>query len=322
MKDISAMPKKEILTAIDKARNILIVSHSRPDGDCLGAAFAMRRYCMHLGKIADIANDSPLPRAYEFFEGAEHYNKQNAEKYDLAIVVDCATDTRYSISEQYVKAAKCVIWIDHHMKDFGYGTINWVDEKASSTCEMIYRLLSCVYMDKEIADYLFIGLSTDTGHFMHNNVNIGVLETAVELVRHGADCSKLSASLYKNRTIEKTRLIAKAIDNLRFFEDGKICIVPLTSELLGLCNISSNDTEGIIDYASAVIGVKVAVCMSEERPNVYKVSFRSRSENVAAVAETFGGGGHKYASGCQICGHIEDVIQKIIRAVRLTLWTE
>lgn len=322
MRDLTVMPKNEILSAIGKSTNVLIISHARPDGDCLGAAFAMREYCLHAGKVADVVNDSPLPRSYVFIDKEGVYNKQSAPHYDLVIVVDCATNTRFTGFERHISAAKNVIWIDHHLGDQGYGNINWVDSKASSTCEMVYRLLKDEYINTAIANYLFIGLSTDTGHFMHNNVNVDVMTIAVDLMKRGADASKLSAQLYKTRTMEKTRLIARAIDNMRFYEDGKIALIPLTSELLKSCNITSNETEGIIDYATAVIGVKVAVCMSEEKPNVYKISFRSREENVASVAEAFGGGGHKYAAGCQICGQFEDVIDKLIRMINIVLWTE
>lgn len=322
MRDVSVMPKNEILSAIGKAKNVLIISHARPDGDCLGAAFAMRGYCLHLGKTADVVNDSPLPQSYTFIDKEGIYNKQSVSYYDTVIVVDCATNTRYISFERVIGKAKNVIWIDHHLGDPGYGNINWVDSSASSTCEMIYKLIADQFIDKDIANHLFMGISTDTGHFMHNNVTVDVMSIAVELMKQGAEASRLCTLLYKSRTLQKTRLIAKAIDEMRFYENGKIALIPLTAELLRTCGITSNETEGIIDYATAVIGVKVSVCMSEEKPNVFKVSFRARTEDVASVAEYFGGGGHRLAAGCQICGLLEDVVQKIVRVIKEVLWTE
>lgn len=322
MNDISVMPKEQILSAIEKSKNIIIISHARPDGDCLGAAFAMREFCLYKGKAADTLNDSPLPDAYKFIEHADAYNAKTADKYDLAIVVDCAAAARYQNLDRYMRGVKNVIWIDHHLGDTGYGSINWVDMTASSTCEMVYKLLISEYINKSIANYLFMGISTDTGHFMHNNVSVEVLDIAVDLVRRGAEITRLCTNLYKRRSLSKTKLIARAIDSMRFYEDGSIAVIPLTAGLLSSCGITTNDTEGIIDFASAVAGVKVAVCMSEEKNDQYKVSFRSRTEDVAAVAEFFGGGGHKYAAGCQIFGYFEDVIQKLVKVIKDLLWTE
>lgn len=100
--------------------------------------------------------------------------------------------------------------------------------------------------------------------------------------------------------------------------DGKVCIIAMTRDLLGKIGIEANDTEGIIDYAIAVKGVEIGVSICEEKANEFKVSFRSRGRNVDEVAAVFGGGGHMYASGCRIFGKKEDVIDKILKAIRDT----
>lgn len=316
------IPKSEILSAISNSKKVLIVSHARPDGDCLGAAFAMREYCLHLGKLADVVNDSPLPESYAFIEDAKEYNVRRSSHYDLSIVVDCATNTRYQSADSFVRDSKAVVWIDHHMGDNGYGTINWISPEACSTCEMIYRLLCDEFINVKMANYLFMGLSTDTGHFMHNNVTVDTFAIAVGLMTRGARCSELCTNLYKHRSLNKTRLIAKSIESMRFFENGKICIIPLTSDVLSSCGVTGVDTEGMIDYATAVEGVRVGVCISEEKQELFKVSLRSRSENVVEVAEFFGGGGHKFASGCQLYGYAEDVMQQLVKAIKDILWTD
>lgn len=306
-----------ILDAIKKARSVLIVGHVRPDGDCLGSAFALREFCRNAGKIADAGSPSPVPEAYGFIRNIEDFNVFTLRSYDLFIAVDCATKDRLGRLEGYFRSAKDTACIDHHEGHRGFANNNRVVNTASSTCEIIYDMLAPTgRITPVIADYLFMGLSTDTGHFMHSNTTAKVLYTAYKLEEAGADCHALASVLYRTRSRNKTMLIAKSIEAMRFYMDGRLAVIPLTQKLLSECEINSNDTEGIIDYAIAVKGVEIGVSMCEEKTNEFKVSFRSRGRDVNEIAGVFGGGGHIYAAGCRISGRTEDVIDKIIKAVR------
>ena len=308
-----------ILSAIDRAETVLIIGHMRPDGDCLGSAFALREYCLKLGKHADAGSPTPLPDAYAFVRGSGEFNRFGRKSYDLFIAVDCGAKDRIGRLEGYFNSAKETVCIDHHQGHGGFAKYNVVDCDASSTCELIFDMLDGTgKIDKVIADYLFMGLSTDTGHFMHSNTTPKVLYTAYKLALYGADCNGLATLLYRSRTKEKTMLIARSIESMRFYLDETVSIIAMTRELLDECRVEANDTEGIIDYAIAVKGVAVAVSICEEKPNEFKVSFRSRGRRVDEAAAVFGGGGHKFAAGCRIAGKKEDVIDKILKAIKDT----
>ncbi len=308
-----------ILEAINEARTVLICGHIRPDGDCLGSAFALRDYCRELGKSADACSPSPVPESYRFMAGSDEFNVLTRKSYDLFIAVDCASFDRIGRMEGYFRTAERTVCIDHHEGHEGFADINLVKSNASSTCEIVFDLLEPTgKITRGIADSLYVGLSTDTGHFMHSNTDKKVLYTAYRLACLGADCHGIATKLYRSRSRAKTMLIAKSIEAMRFYMNGKICIIPMTQQLLDECGISSNDTEGIIDYAISVNGVEVGVSMCAERENEYKVSFRSRSRHVNDIAAVFGGGGHIYAAGCRIFGRTEDVIDKILKAIRDT----
>lgn len=308
-----------ILEAIDNARSVIICGHVRPDGDCIGSAFALREYCLNAGKIADVCSPSPIPESYKFVRNSEAFNALTRKVYDLFIAVDCATRERIGRMEGFFRSADRTVCIDHHEGHDGFADINLVKSNASSTCEMVYDLLEPTgRITKEIADYLFTGLSTDTGHFMHSNTDSKVLYTAYKLTCLGADCHGIATELYRRRSRAKTKLIAKSIEAMRFYMDGKVCVIPMTQQLLDDCGISSNDTEGIIDYAISVEGVEIGVSLCAEKDNEYKVSFRSRGRHVNDIAEVFGGGGHVYAAGCRVFGKTEDVIDKILKAIRDT----
>ena len=308
-----------ILEAINEARTVLISGHIRPDGDCLGSAFALRDYCRELGKSADACSPSPVPESYRFMAGSDEFNVLTRKSYDLFIAVDCASFDRIGRMEGYFRTAERTVCIDHHEGHEGFADINLVKSNASSTCEIVFDLLEPTgKITRGIADSLYVGLSTDTGHFMHSNTDKKVLYTAYRLACLGADCHGIATKLYRSRSRAKTMLIAKSIEAMRFYMNGKICIIPMTQQLLDECGISSNDTEGIIDYAISVNGVEVGVSMCAERENEYKVSFRSRRRHVNDIAAVFGGGGHIYAAGCSIFGRTEDVIDKILKAIRDT----
>ena len=304
---------------IEHAQTILICGHVRPDGDCLGSAFALREYCLGLGKSADVCSPSPMPESYKFMRQSEKFNVLSRKTYDLFIAVDCATQDRIGKMEGFFRSAPRTVCIDHHEGHEGFADVNLVKNYASSTCEIVFDLLEPTgKITREIANYLYIGLSTDTGHFMHSNTDSKVMYTAYRLSCLGAECHNIATELYRSRSRNKTMLIAKSIEAMRFFMNDTVCIIPMTQELLDECNISSNDTEGIIDYAISINGVEIGISMCAEKENEYKVSFRSRTRHVNEIAAVFGGGGHIYAAGCRICGKTEDVIDKLLKAIRDT----
>ena len=308
-----------ILEEIEHAQTILICGHVRPDGDCLGSAFALREYCLGLGKSADVCSPSPIPESYKFMRQSEKFNVLSRKTYDLFIAVDCATQDRIGKMEGFFRSAPRTVCIDHHEGHEGFADVNLVKNYASSTCEIVFDLLEPTgKITREIANYLYIGLSTDTGHFMHSNTDSKVMYTAYRLSCLGAECHNIATELYRSRSRNKTMLIAKSIEAMRFFMNDTVCIIPMTQELLDECNISSNDTEGIIDYAISINGVEIGISMCAEKENEYKVSVRSRTRHVNEIAVVFGGGGHIYAAGCRICGKTEDVIDKLLKAIRDT----
>lgn len=303
-----------IIDYITNAENVLIVGHQRPDGDCLGAGLTMRHLCKKYNKKVDFLFDSPIPEHFAFLPDYECLNQQNCTEYDLVITVDCADSMRMGRFVGYLKAP-VTINIDHHKTNDKFALVNIVERFASSTCEVLFKILDGLdLLDDSIAYWLYVGLSTDTGHFMHNNTNSLIFSIASRLCTFNINPSEICTYIYKSNTYNKTRLIAKAIESMRFFADGKICIETIITSDLEECGCVLADTEGLIDYAMRIGTVEVAVCITESN-RAYKVSFRSRKIDVAASAATFGGGGHTLAAGCVIGGYYEDVIKKIVKSI-------
>lgn len=302
---------REILT---KGNNFLISAHVRPDGDCLGAGFALKHYIENMGKRADFLVDSPYPPHYSFMPGCDAYNNKTIDKYECFIAVDCADDKRLGSYATYLGKLPSFN-IDHHVTNNKFADKNLV-KIYSSTCEIITEELTGTdFFDAKIASLLYVGMSTDTGHFAHSNTNGRVLGNAAKLLQYDFSPYEIVKSLYRSNTKQKTKLIGVAINSMRFFDNDRVCFVTITKNDLKKCGCELSDTEGLIDYAVAIGSVDIAICISEYANKTYKVSFRSKKADVSQAAAIFGGGGHKQAAGCMVSGFYEDVIDKLLRAV-------
>ena len=301
---------------IDNAQSVLIIGHQRPDGDCIGAGLALKSVCTTHGKPCDFVFDSPVPAHFAFLPAFDTLNAFSAKPYDTVICVDCADHLRTGKYIGYVKNAGISVNIDHHQTNNRFAAVNIVVPEASSTCEVLFDLLEPAgELNDTVAYYLFVGLSTDTGHFMHSNTTAKVFRTAAKLAEYKFDPHAVASNLYKNTTAGKMKLIARAIQSMRFFADGKVCVISVRPEDLQACDCVLADTEGLIDYGMMIGSVEVAICLTEQNNPQFKVSFRSKGADVAAAAAVFGGGGHKLAAGCTVSGKYEDVVRKVVKSV-------
>ena len=301
---------------IDHAKNILVIGHQRPDGDCIGAGLAFRHVCLRHGKACDFVFDSPVPEHFLFVPDSDKMNVFSASEYDTVVCVDCADHLRTGKYVGYLDKAKHTLNIDHHKTNNRFAQTNIVAAGACSTCEILFGLLDDMgEIDDNVAYWLMTGLSTDTGHFMHSNTSARVFEIAASLCRYNIDPHEIASKLYKNVRYEKTKLIARAIESMRFFADGKLCVISVRLADLQECGCVLADTEGLIDYGMMIGSVDVAVCVTEQNTPQYKVSYRSKTIDVAAAAAVFGGGGHKLAAGCSVSGKYEDVLRKVVKSV-------
>lgn len=317
--------KTEIIKAIEKARNVLVCGHIRPDGDCVGSAMFMRRLCEKFGKNADAVCDAEKPESFGFLPQYEFFCAPRFKKYDLIIAVDCATDKRLGEYCGYLASADKSINIDHHPTNNEYADINVIDGSACSTCAILYKLFCDETLngerliDAEMAAMLYTGLSTDTGNFMHSNTTAEVFDIAHELCAIGVDVASLAHEIYCNKSFKKIKLTARVLDGIILYEEGKIALMYIGLDDLNACGCKTEDTEGLIDYASSISGVQISIAICEQKGNLYRVSFRSVSADVAAAAGTFGGGGHKLAAGCVLSGNRYDVTDKILSAAKAAL---
>ena len=313
----------ELLKYIKNSSSALIVCHIRPDGDTLGSGFAIWRLFNAMGKKADIVSDSDNPPYYSFLPNFQMLNVQAQKKYDLVIVCDCAEAKRMGKFADYAYSVLSIN-IDHHKTNDYFCKVNYVIGELSSTCELVYDIFKSEKVFetfdsevlKDIAYCLFVGLSTDTGHFMHSSVTPKTLAIAAELAALGLNVNEIATHLYRSNTKKRQNLVAHTINSMRFFENDEICIMTITLNDLKKFDCTASDLEGLIDLGLNLKGTMVAVLLNEQSEEVYKVSFRSKKMDVSAVAAQFNGGGHTKAAGGLIKGYYEDVVDAIVKAIR------
>lgn len=303
--------------SLKNASRVLIVSHIRPDGDTLGAALALKAVCKRLQVACDVVCDSEIPETYRFMPDAQSINTRLDKQYPLCIAVDCGDSFRMGKYRGYIQDSAVTVNIDHHKTNDGFAQINILSPVAA-TCQILYEQLAGTgWLDGDSATCLYCGLSTDTGNFMHSNTTARVLEIASELVgKYGVNPNAVTDRLYRSKPYSRLRLIARAIESMRFFDDDSVCLISIMQHDLDRLGCTLSDTEGLIDYAMEIGKTKVAVCMTEQGRQ-FKVSLRSKGPDVAAVAAEFGGGGHTMAAGCIVQGYYEDAVDGLVRAIRL-----
>ncbi len=314
---------EKIADVLRNADSIALFTHSRPDGDALGSTLALKFALEKLGKRVSAFCDTEVGYKYSSLGLDKFFSLRPSDKYDLYVALDCGDSGRLGDLSEYFLKQKNTLCIDHHYSHISFCRYNYVVD-CSSTCELIFLLLNAseIEIDKQIAELLYIGLSTDTGNFSHSNTTPAVFRVAEALAKKDIDIADLYDKLYASCRFERTRLLGRVLSRIRRYYDGKLCLIYVTKEDFDATETAKDDTEGFIDYAVNVEGARIGVSLCEHGPNVYKVSMRSKGENVSEVCAHFGGGGHVQAAGCMISGFFEDVVDKVLKAVRDILWTD
>jgi len=196
--------------------------------------------------------------------------------------------------------ATTLIWIDHHVTNEGLRTIPIIDPSASSTCELVYRLLKVLggEIRVETAICLYAGLVTDTGRFQYQAAGPDTLRLAAELREFPFDHTRLVQALYEDHGVEYLKLLGVVLERIRVDADADLVWTYLTRADLDAADLEPGDADDLIDLVRTAREADVAAILKQQRDGRFKVSLRSRGgHDVAAAAARFGGGGHRLASG-------------------------
>ncbi len=309
MRDIELFKQK-----LDEVRTVVLLPHVNADPDTLSSCFALKLMLERMGKAAYV-----LPENTELIRAAavmpKGLDSAPLEHYDMAIAVDCADIKR--INDRIGSFTGVTVNIDHHATNIGYADINIVESGACATAEIVYDLAKAlgVPLDLDIATNIYVGISADTGRFMHSNTKVRTFEIAADLLRVGVQAHIINEAVFGSKPMQQLKLQATAISNLTLHCGGKAAVSHVTAAEIASVGATDAEASELSFIPRQVDGVIVAA-MLRERGGKVKVSLRSGGDyDVSAIASRYGGGGHKNAAGCELEQGIMQVKEVIVREI-------
>ncbi|HMF64293.1 MAG TPA: bifunctional oligoribonuclease/PAP phosphatase NrnA [Edaphobacter sp.] len=313
-----------LLDAFRSGNRFLITSHARPDGDAIGSVLALAEVLDQLGCRAEVVLADPIPFIYRTLPNVQRiHHVPSAADVDpdlttSAILLECDGIARTGLQGL---EGRCLINIDHHASGRPFAAINWIDEDACAVAAMVYRiaLAAKVEITPSLATCLYTAILSDTGSFTYSSTNADTFALAHDLVARGANPGQIACDVYFSNPFSKIRLLGAALTNLQC--DGPLAWAWVTRSDMADAGAVAEDCEGVVNYLIGIAGVESAVFLRElPSAGQFRLSIRSKGKvDVAQIAERFGGGGHRNASGCTLDGPLEEVTNRILTQLRTEL---
>lgn len=306
----------EAVEFLKGGEDAVILTHQSPDGDCIGAGFALKDLLEALGKRSRVLCSDEFPKRYDFMTSVG-----SGEEFEpkTVIAVDIA-DPQLMGNLRETYGNKVQLCIDHHISNVGYAEKTLLNAGASATCELIYELADAmkIQMSDHCAACIYTGIATDTGCFKYECTTARCHEIAAELMKsHKLKYAKINREMFDVKSIGRLKMERIVTDLMEYYLDNRLTMICITSDILNEQHVDANDLDGCASIPLQVEGVEVGVTIKEKSENEYKVSMRSANDvNVSAICQTLGGGGHIKAAGCLVKGTLEEVKAAVVEAVR------
>jgi phosphoesterase RecJ-like protein len=305
-------------------QRFLLTTHVRPDGDGLGSMLALADVLESQGKQVAMTVASPLPPRYDFldptrrirsFSGPEEAHRQA----EVVCVLDTGTWNQLGDFGAFLKTHRGPrVVIDHHVTQDDLGALRLVDTTAEATGRLVHEAITAlgVPLPPHAAHSLFVAVAMDTGWFRHSNTTPATFALCGLLVECGARPTEAYEQLFEQNTLGRLRLTGLVLERLQLLYGGKIGCTEIHRDDYAATGAVPQDSEDLVNYTRGMAGVEVGLLFMEQPRGGIKVSFRSRARiDVARIAEQFGGGGHRQASGATLDTSLEDARRRVLAAV-------
>ena len=315
---------------IDEHQRFLLSSHVRPDADALGSELGLAGILEHFGKTVQIVNPSATPRHLDFLD-PKHFVKKIGQDFseekvldtDVHIVLDTSSWAQLVDVGDALKRTQAVkVVIDHHVSSDDVATNKFCDSSAEATGALIYRLAKFldVPITEKIAHPLFCAIATDTGWFRFSSTTGETLRIVGALIDAGVKPHEIYRQLYEQYTQARLKLSGRIFERITLDCEGRLAYLWVSTKDFKETKAVPADTEDLINECLTIAGTECAFIAIEQYSKMVKVSFRSRSNfNVAAIAESFGGGGHRQAAGATLPGPLSKVRENVLAAMKAAL---
>ncbi len=319
-------PFQKIIQAVNSAENIVVTAHKSPDGDSIGSSMAVYHWLKSKGKKVRVCHPDAFPKFLGWlpqveeilnFEDSSEEILQIIEKADLIFALDYNHPSRLGAQMEYVLEGRReqIVMIDHHLDPADFASFSVSQPEVCSTAQLVYELIEQdeVKLTVESGTAIYLGIMTDTGSFRFNSVSPRTHEILAGLLSIGVNHTAVHEAVYGQNSLNQIRLRSYALcNNLEIINEGKVALLWLTEEELNRFHYEKGDTEGLVNMALSVTGVKMAVFMVEKEGKV-KMSFRSKEDQAVNqfAKDFFDGGGHAYASGGISYLSVSETVEKV-----------
>ncbi|MGV1099975.1 DHH family phosphoesterase [Thiovibrio sp. JS02] len=301
-----AHPRDEIVRTLKEAKNVLVATHTHPDGDALGSQIAMGDILRSLGKNVFLYGEEQVSPLYRFLPGSALVESllPALSGFDCAIALDCGDQFRLGLAMEQLLTVHPFLVVDHHAGHKDFGDLRWVAPDRASTGELVYDLAEALgaEISYEAAYCLYAAIVSDTGSFKYSSTTADTFRIAQELIKKGVKPADVSGKLFDNFTLKRLNLMRLVLDSLQLYAGNRLAVISAPREVFVKTGTTQGDTETFINYPRSLDTVKVAAFLKETESGLIAVSLRSKgtSYDVARVAASFGGGGHRNAAGFKV----------------------
>ena len=317
---------EQAITLLEQSNRFVLTTHVNPDGDGLGSEIALAEWLSDRGKTVSIINCSATPDVYLFLDVHRRILRYNPFRddagiagADVIVVMDTNQPERLRAMQTPVLRSRGIkLVIDHHLEPHPFADHYLIDEDATSTGEIMYRLLSRMGHDSltpVIAGNLYCAIMTDTGSFRYPRVDSDIHRIIADLIDRGADPVAIYSNVYERWSNGRIHLLGEMLAGMQIAENGMLAHVSVTQEMLRRTGTEEVDTDNFTVYPMSVEGVMVGILFLELKDGV-KISVRSRgSIPINELAKEFGGNGHLNAAGARLDrGSLEEVRNAVLNA--------
>jgi bifunctional oligoribonuclease and PAP phosphatase NrnA len=308
--------RKIIIDKLKSEQSFYLISHMLPDGDSIGSLLAMGEGLASLGKKVKMFTPGNIPRKYKFLSGSDLVAHEVLidDPEVTVVVLDSSDLDRLGLFKEAVSKSRQIINIDHHVTNQRFGNLNLVDANAAATGEIVHQILIDlqVHLTENIAESLYVAISTDTGSFKFDNTTPNTHRVVASLLEYGLSPGTLSQIIFDERPLSFYVLLKEALSSLEMYEERSVAVMTLSKDIRERSGASTDDLDGIVNYARNIEGIELGILFYVEGNNEVKVGFRSRSLDVSALAGKLNGGGHVRAAGCRLIGDYNYVKEKVM----------
>ena len=302
--------RAQIGDEIRKRKRFVLSSHVRPDGDAIGSQVAMALALRAMGKEARMVDRDAAPAPLHVFPAVTDIEVATRidDPGDAVIVMECGDLGRTGVAGF---ERGFVINIDHHIGNTNYGALNWFDGSAAACGEMVFDLIVNelrVPLSVDIATHIYIAILTDTGSFHYSSISPRTFDICRQCMEAGIDPPAIARAVFDSNNLGRLKLFGAVLSKMQLDPSGRVATICVDRKLATDCGGTYEDTEGIVNLPLTVKEIEATVFFKEAGDNDWRISMRSKGEvDVNAIAQQYGGGGHKNASGCSARGSFEEL---------------